>query len=1201
MNKKLLLCVVLICTMLVQTAVVSFAGSLSYISYEEAAVASITNLRILDDNKLPDGTAINPTAHVKYVEGGFKVGTKFIADRDFKITAISDTDLIGADLMGYAFDSYKPGSADAVQAWVGANHEVDGKPGIVNWINFTITRDAEIYVYTSLEKGQQTNNDRSLEAAGFTHVGKNASGWVDTDLSIANKTLYGKWVKTVKAGDNVSLPSNRSGSQQGRVTPIVAIKYTSGKAGGINSGAYVSGMRENAKLYTAVYDEAGNVVGTNVSSGAKNGYLSTSIEKTGSQMAKSFLWTGDKLTPVTSAASVGDLDGSILDLVDIRINGEDASSFIGTAIAPDGSYDIGIRENGLHSIPKVTATTNDSGISVAVKTYPDELKTVVRIAKGALNAETETVTLPNGTTMTVKRENMASTTVTFNWVKDYITMSDFVPATSESTTSSNWNPLTFKTLNKKTVKNVTVADGSFKKVQVKFANLNQFSTIIAVQPAAGSSKDAKTILCDSTGATVSFSQDDTTVVMGHARYADNWTSTPGTYKAYRSTSPFADAAGTTAKAHYPIFEFTPGGYQLGSRIAINQSPRFGLQFLWSLGANEKDLAGSAYFVFDGHNGADKVMTFWVADDAVVTVLSQDTTVTFSEDGGAYTAGTVSAADTKIANERKVSDTDVAWLLLNGIIETNDIQSQTWQNSYYARRLYRADVLTQLPEHGYTIKGNFVTTGTQYTHILDKFVADYKFDADVALVTDFVNYAEGAKHNSGGYDVATGIKPMSTWPPQSILADREGTKNNNGTGAVISWPAGLGLENFDYYIPCIQDHSHLDAEDFGGTYSGGSYPFYSFKLNRDAVVAVFSKWIYGAAGRWDADTKTPAFSKDAGWDYIEFPTSEGLVVAQVRNDSSRPLHELFIRKYKAGDTVTIYTPNATEFVIPFIKECEQTAIPDVELKSIKIDGVALEGFDSEKYTYTYEVPANKVSAPKIEALAKDGNAWVTVLNPTEFPGSAKINVVCADGSIATYTINYTCSTKLADNVVGDPDVTNWSTHNTSNSKDENGKNIEIPVIGENLNIGTHMIHDRSANTAAVVYAIDDSLVGNTYLTAGHDWINGSNNGDFDEVYKSTTLNTDWYSFDIARGATVKIVYKGSCNSTVSDYLERNGYTYNGKSSGYFLHVWNGNSDYTCDTMYWKHFDVQQGQSKTTISVPSLITKKFFVVIDFDDYK
>jgi hypothetical protein len=62
----------------------------------------------------------------------------------------------------------------------------------------------------------------------------------------------------------------------------------------------------------------------------------------------------------------------------------------------------------------------------------------------------------------------------------------------------------------------------------------------------------------------------------------------------------------------------------------------------------------------------------VADDAVISVLSQDTAVTFSEDGGAYTSGTEYAANSVVVGERKVSDTDVAWLLLNNIIETNDI-------------------------------------------------------------------------------------------------------------------------------------------------------------------------------------------------------------------------------------------------------------------------------------------------------------------------------------------------------------------------------------------------------------------------------------------------------------------------------------------------------------------------------------------------
>ena len=185
---------------------------------------SITDIQIMEGNQLPDGTAIDPSKHYRYIPGGFKEGGQYLPDRTFTLSGITDTDLIGSDIIGWAWESYKSG--DAVQNYYKANHNVDNSPGIVNWINFTMNRDAEIYVYTSLTKGNQTDNDRALEAAGFTYV--SGSGvYAKSSVGIANNTYSGKWVKTVSAGDAVSLPSNRSGGEQGRVVPFAVIKYTS--------------------------------------------------------------------------------------------------------------------------------------------------------------------------------------------------------------------------------------------------------------------------------------------------------------------------------------------------------------------------------------------------------------------------------------------------------------------------------------------------------------------------------------------------------------------------------------------------------------------------------------------------------------------------------------------------------------------------------------------------------------------------------------------------------------------------------------------------------------------------------------------------------------------------------------------------------------------------------------------------------------
>ena len=184
-------------------------------------------------------------------------------------------------------------------------------------------------------------------------------------------------------------------------------------------------------------------------------------------------------------------------------------------------------------------------------------------------------------------------------------------------------------------------------------------------------------------------------------------------------------------------------------------------------------------------------------------------------------------------------------------------------------------------------------------------------------------------------------------------------------------------------------------------------------------------------------------------------------------------------------------------------------------------------------------------------------------------------------------------------MGDPDVTTWTTHNVSNTFNSTGS--ELPSIGKDLSATSKLIHDRVTRTDVVPLELDASLAGNYYLTAGHDWHAGSNGGDFDEVYKSSTLNTDWYSFDIHRGATVKVIYEGACATNVSNYLESIGYTYNGKSSGNYIRTFTACGGADCNTMYYKHFDIPAGQEKVTISMPSFQNKEFFVVIDFDDYK
>ena len=69
MNKKILICIFIVCIMLIQLLPLSMAAETESVDFGN--IATISNICIMEDNKLPDGTAINPVEHYIYLKGGF--------------------------------------------------------------------------------------------------------------------------------------------------------------------------------------------------------------------------------------------------------------------------------------------------------------------------------------------------------------------------------------------------------------------------------------------------------------------------------------------------------------------------------------------------------------------------------------------------------------------------------------------------------------------------------------------------------------------------------------------------------------------------------------------------------------------------------------------------------------------------------------------------------------------------------------------------------------------------------------------------------------------------------------------------------------------------------------------------------------------------------------------------------------------------
>lgn len=122
------------------------------------------------------------------------------------------------------------------------------------------------------------------------------------------------------------------------------------------------------------------------------------------------------------------------------------------------------------------------------------------------------------------------------------------------------------------------------------------------------------------------------------------------------------------------------------------------------------------------------------------------------------------------------------------------------------------------------------------------------------------------------------------------------------------------------------------------------------------------------------------------------------------------YSVVITNKQAGNSLTIFRQSGkTMYLQEILVIRPEVATNVATLKSITIDGEALEGFDPATETYNVELPFGTNTVPTVAAVAASKKATAVVTPATAIPGATTILVTAEDATTTkTYTINFTAA-------------------------------------------------------------------------------------------------------------------------------------------------------------------------------------------------
>lgn len=176
------------------------------------------------------------------------------------------------------------------------------------------------------------------------------------------------------------------------------------------------------------------------------------------------------------------------------------------------------------------------------------------------------------------------------------------------------------------------------------------------------------------------------------------------------------------------------------------------------------------------------------------------------------------------------------------------------------------------------------------------------------------------------------------------------------------------------------------------------------------------------------------------------------------------------------------------------ELAQYATDDATLKSITVDGEAVEGFTAETLTYNVELPFGTTVVPTVVATTTSPKAKVLVTPATSLPGVTTIVVTAEDNTTTkTYTVNFSIASAASTDAtlkslkINDKAISGFKADSLEYAYQLDYANpVTLPKVTAELNDETAsmVITDITAlpGTATVVVTAQDGVTTKTYTIA-----------------------------------------------------------------------------------------------------------------------